>query len=138
MNIRFYNRGQRIQTTYDSSEIPMTRFVLRQAWNTRYNKSINRAITPFRAATNSGDLLSRRDYSCGGSCQTPQSIPGIKGIRSRMGHIVNNCDGSGIPPASCNVKYVYDSSNYIKFRKQREVNVNYVDQIFGGSKFSIY
>lgn len=132
-------RGQmppRLQTTHNSSDFARTRFTLRDSWNTNYRRQIDArtsAITPFRAVTNSGDLLSRKNYSCGGSNQVSQSKPGIKGIQGVMGHVLDNCDGSGVPAATCNVKYVYDSSNYTQFRKQREMNVNYDDLTFGGN-----
>ena len=135
LNTLLYTRNGGI-TTNDNST---TRFVLRQAWNTNYSRYPRTSITPFRAVTNSGDLLSRRNYSCGGSCQTAQSKPGLYGIRSRMGNVLNNCDSSGVPPASCNVRYVYDSSNYVTYKRQRELNVNYNDRTFGllRSKFLI-
>ena len=118
--------SQRLQTTHDSSDFPLTRIIVRDSWNTNYSRQLlynKSAITPFRAVTNSGDLLSRKNYSCGGSNQV--SRPCIKGIQSLMGHILNNCDGTGIPPSSCNVNYVYDSSNYTRFLKQRELNITY-------------
>ncbi len=127
----------RVQTTHDSSDFPQTRFVLRESWNTKYARQLlfnKPAITPFRAVTNSGDLLSRKNYSCGGSNQVAQSKPGIKGM---MGHILSNCDGTGVAPSSCNVKYVYDSSDYTRFLKQREMNVNYNDLTFGGNNTPI-
>jgi len=138
-DIKFSKKGlgkmpQRLQTTHDSSEFPLTRFVLRDSWNTKYTRQLafnKSAITPFRAVTNSGDLLSRKNYSCGGSNQVAQSKPGIKGLKGMMGHILNNCDGTGIPASSCNVNYVYDSSDYTRFVKQREANVNYNDVSFG-------
>lgn len=112
-----------------------TRFTLRQAWNTNYISQLAGAnkkmvTTPFRAVNNAGDLLSRQDYSCGGSCQTFQSRPGLKGLR--FGSVQSNCDGTNIPPASCNVKYVYDSSDYTKYRKQKNIIVNYNDVTEGG------
>ena len=60
----------------NSNTFSRTRFTLRDSWNTTsYSGSSNpkRIITPFRAVNNAGDLLSRENYSCGGSCQTPQS-----------------------------------------------------------------
>jgi hypothetical protein len=43
-------------------------------------------------------------------------------------------DGSGIPSANCNPKYVYDSSNYVTYRKQLAVNKNYRDTSDGGDQ----
>ena len=42
-------------------------------------------------------------------------------------------DATGIPSATCNTKFVYDSSDYIRFRKQMAVNRNYNDAGFGGA-----
>jgi hypothetical protein len=39
-----------------------------------------------------------------------------------------------IPSATCNVKYVYDSSDYVTYLKQKAVNKNYNDYTFGGDQ----
>jgi hypothetical protein len=115
----------------------VTRFKLREAWNTNYSRQTRndkRIITPFRAVNNAGDVLSRLNYSCGGNCQTPQSRPGMFGLKTRFGAIQNICDETLIPPSACNVKYVYDSSNYTTYLKQRAMNKNYNDRSFGGNE----
>ena len=101
--------------------------------------------TPFRAVNNAGDLLSRENYSCGGTCQSFQSRPGLRGLRQRFGSIQSTCVPSAaynslqlitnVPAAACNVKYVYDSSDYITYLKQRAVNKNYNDFSFGGDDY---
>ena len=126
---------QAVQTTDNNDDFAQNRFILRQAWNTNYKRNVNYkkiAVTPFRAVTNSGDLLSRQFYSCGGPCQTFQSRPGLHGLRTGFGHIADSCDGSGIQPASCNVKYVYDSSNYTRYMKEKAINSVYNDLSYGG------
>jgi hypothetical protein len=133
----------------NSDAFARTRFTLRDAWNTTsYSGSSNpkRIITPFRAVNNAGDLLSRENYSCGGSCQTPQSRPGLNGLRQRFGATSVSCRPSviwsalqvdlNIPSSTCNVKYVYDSSDYIKFKKDQAVNRNYNDRSFGGNDYN--
>jgi hypothetical protein len=115
----------------------MTRFTLRDAWNTLYSRQLKnnkRVITPFRAVNNAGDVLSRANYSCGGNCQTPQSRPGMFGLKNSFGAIQNVCDETLVPPSACNVKYVYDSSNYTTYLKQRAMNKNYNDRSFGGNE----
>jgi hypothetical protein len=144
-------RGYMPQTTLkvdkEYTEFEHIRFTLKQAWNTTYPGQLKRAnkksiTTPFRAVNNAGDLLSREYYSCGGSCQTPQSRPGMFGLSQRFGSSQNSCipgvvystyqlDPS-IPAATCNVKYVYDSSNYTTYLKQKAVNKNYNDLTYGG------
>jgi len=130
-------------------EFEQIRFTLKNAWNTTYPSQLRRdnlkqpITTPFRAVNNAGDLLSRENYSCGGSCQTFQSRPGLKGLRQRFGAIQDTCVPSAaynslqlinnIPAAACNVKYVYDSSDYTTYLKQRAVNKNYNDLTYGGN-----
>ncbi len=121
----------------DVCTIYINRFALREAWNTKYQAvllkaHIPRIATPFRAVNNAGDLLCRKYYSCGGPCQTPQSRPGLYGLSSKFGSISNKCDGSGVPPSSCNSKYVYDSSDYITYRKQRAILNTYTTASNGG------
>ena len=130
----------------NSNMFARTRFTLRDSWNTTsYSGSSNpkRIITPFRAVNNAGDLLSRENFSCGGSCQTPQSRPGLNGLRQRFGSTSTSCQQSvvwsslqldnNIPSSTCNVKYVYDGSDYTKFKKNQAVNRNYNDRSFGGN-----
>jgi len=129
-------------------EFEQIRFTLKNAWNTTYPSQLRRdnlkqsITTPFRAVNNAGDLLSRNNYSCGGSCQSFQSRPGLKGLRQRFGSVSDTCVPSAaysplqlitnIPAAACNVKYVYDSSNYTTYLKQKAVNKNYNDFTYGG------
>ena len=133
----------------NSDEFAQTRFTLRDAWNTSsvsgsaYPK---RMVGPFRAVNNAGDILSRQNYSCGGSCQSFQSRPGLKGLGQRFGAVSNSCRADvfyssnqfnpAIPPSACNTRYVYDSSDYIRFRKNQAFNKNYNDRSFGGNEYS--
>lgn len=120
---------------YKSSEQVMSRRVLVKSWNTAYatGQVNNRkcVTTPFRAVNNSGDFLGRVDYTCGGPNQTNADKPGWK---NRIRNMINNCDGTGIPSSTTNVKFVADSSDYAKFKKQRAINLNYNDSKFGGDK----
>ena len=133
--------------SYGSNDFDTLRFTLREAWNTTYPSQLKAAnkkaiITPFRAVTNSGDLLSRENYSCGGGCQTFQSRPGMFGLSQRFGSISNSCTGTfystyqiapSVPSATCNVRYVYDSSDYTTYLKQKSINKNYNDITFAGN-----
>jgi hypothetical protein len=137
---------QNVDKTYP--EFEQIRWTLKEAWNTKYRGQLRRnglkqsITTPFRAVNNAGDLLSRDNYSCGGTCQTPQSRPGLHGLRTHFGSVQSSCIPSAtysslqlinnIPAAACNVKYVYDSSDYTTYLKQRAVNKNYNDLSYGG------
>lgn len=133
----------------NSNRFARTRFTLRDAWNTSSTSGSSydkRIITPFRAVYNAGDILSRQDYSCGGSCQTPQSRPNLKGLRTRFGSISVSCVpsvlyssnqvNSAVPASACNVKYVYDGSDYTTYLKLKAINKNYNDISFGGNNYS--
>jgi hypothetical protein len=128
------------------------RFTLVNAWNTTYPSQLKRdnlkkpIIGPFRATQNAGDLLCRENFSCGGPCQTPQYRPNLHGLKQRFGATSKTCLPSvvynslqfikNIPSSTCNVKWVYDSSDYTTFLKQRAVNRNFNDFSFGGNKSS--
>ncbi len=122
-------------TMKGSSEHESVRFILRKAWNggaaSNNIKGYVRAATPFRIVNNAGDYLSRVNYTSGGSNQVKRGV--AIGWRSSAGGIHTTNDITGIPSATCNPKYVYDSSDYIRFRKQMAVNRTYDDVGFGGA-----
>ena len=131
-------------------EFEHIRFTLKNAWNTTYPSQLKRVgltktiTTPFRAVNNAGDLLGRENFACGGSCQSFQSRPGLRGLKLRFGATSTACTSSaayntlqlitGVPSATCNVKYVYDSSDYITYLKQKAINKNYNDLTYGGDQ----
>jgi len=126
-----------IQTlnNYKDSTNVMMRRVLVKSWNNPYAmgkvNGKSRVITPFRAVNNSGDFLARQNYVCGGPNQIQKSRAFYQGS---IGSIISKCDGSGIPSSTCNVKYVADSSDYTKFKKQRASVQNYNDVSNGGDQ----
>jgi hypothetical protein len=125
---------QTVNNYKDSNQV-MTRRVLRSSWNNSYaTGTVNgykRVVTPFRAVTNTGDFLGRQHYICGGSNQVNASKPGWKG---HIGSIISQCDTTGIPSSSCNVKFVADSSDYMTYKKQRAILQTYNDSKFGGDQ----
>ena len=121
------------------------RFTLRQAWNGQAAKGIVKgnkvAATPFRAVNNAGDLLNRVAYTSGGSNQVKTGR--IKTSANYTGNILGGSifakpDGSGVPSATTNVKWVYDGSDYTRFKKQQAANRSYNDWSFGGSNNGSY
>jgi len=149
-------RGWMPQATYNTEkryqDYEQIRFTLKNAWNTKYPSQLRQdglsksITTPFRAVNNAGDLLSRDNYSCGGSCQSFQSRPGLSGLKNHFGSVSDSCTPSAaynslqlirnIPAAACNVKYVYDSSDYITYLKQKAVVKNYNDLTYGGDDYN--
>lgn len=100
------------------------RFVLRRAWSKLPANIIPEpAIGGFRLANNAGDYLSRVNYVSGG--------PNMISTRPRL-PIVTRKDGGqrgspnqAVPGATCNPKYVYDASDFIKYRRQKAINYGY-------------
>ena len=122
-------------TNYKDSEQTSIRRILRNSWNNQQAVgTINgkkRVITPFRAVNNLGDFLSRQNYVCGGSNQVNADRPGWKG---RIGRIISQCDGTGVAAGSGNMRHVPDSSDYIRFKKQRAIGKTYNDLKNGGDQ----
>jgi hypothetical protein len=106
-----------------SSEDANIRHILRSSWNnqnTGIREGKDRVASPFKAVNNLDDFLSRKNYVCGGSNQVNPSKPGWN---HRIGSIMNMCDSSKIAGAVCNPKFVSDSSDYIKYKKQRAATI---------------
>jgi hypothetical protein len=121
------------------SQRERTRFLLREAWNGNAAsgtvKGIKIGATPFRAVNNAGDLLNRQYFTSGGSNQVNTGrikLAANGSARILGGNIFAQANPSGIPSANTNVKYVYDGSDYTKFKKQQAVNRNYNDYNYGG------
>ena len=133
-----YNGFSAKQTVlnYKDNKQATTRKVLRDGWNTTMAgptyKGYSRKIGPFRAVMNAGDWLSRKNYACGGPNPMSSNSPGWSGSLIFMGSQINNCDNTGVPAASCNVKYVYDSSLYTRYQREQAINRNYNDLKNGG------
>lgn len=127
--------GRQTINGYKNYDNVTTRTVLRRAWNTQFARgNVNgyeRVTTPFRAVNNSGDFLSRVNYICGGPNQVNASYPGWKG---RIGSIISQCDNTNIPSSTCNVKFVADSSDYSRFKREQAQNYTYNDIKDGGDE----
>jgi hypothetical protein len=148
--INGYMAQQTINVDKRYPEFEHIRFTLKNAWNTTYPSQLRRdnlkqpITTPFRAVNNAGDLLSRLNYSCGGTCQSFQSRPGLRGLKAHFGAVQDTCIPSAtysnlqllpnIPAAACNVKFVYDSSDYVTYLKQKAVNKNFNAIDYGGDQ----
>ena len=44
--------------------------------------------------------------------------------RSRIGPIIKQCDNTNVPCSNSNTKFVPDSSEYTKYKRQRSYNQN--------------
>lgn len=133
-----YSPAQTINN-YKTGEDALTRRVLRTAWNSRSIagpiNGYRRVITPFRAVNNSGDFLARKNYVCGGPAMESERRAGYRNI---MRFAPQNCDMTGVGGSTCNPKFVADSSDYVRFKRESAVNRNYNDLKNGGYNNSAY
>lgn len=130
---------QTITSSFDSQQVNI-RKILRNSWNGQNAAGeINghkRILTPFRAVKNLGDFLGRKNYSCGVSNpSTPLNVPRSRG---NIGTMWSVCDTTGVPTGAGNPKFVPDSSEYIRYKKERAFNLNYNDKGYGGYTNSAY
>jgi hypothetical protein len=127
-------------TNFKDNDSVIARRELRRVWNTNYTSGTyngnNRAIGPFRAVMNSGDFLSRPNYICGGP--NPANNTKASARRFSLRGFIDQCDSTGVPASSCNVKFVADSSDYTKFRRQTAFSKNYNDLKNGGYNNAAY
>ena len=128
-----YSPKQIVNGSKDSVD-SLHRKVLRSSWNSANLSKINGynpSVGPFRAVNALGDFLGRQNYSCGGPNPQNASKPGYG---RHIGSVPQNCDSTGIPPTTCNPKFVADSSDYIRFKKLKAVNRGYNDLSYGGDQ----
>lgn len=130
---------QQTITNYKQAEVLNMRKVITRSWsNINTATTLNnrgRVLTPFRAANNLGDFLGRKNYVSGGPNPQSASRPGYSRL---IGSIRENPDNTGIVGASCNPKFVADSSDYIKFKRQVATIRNYNNLSFGGYNNASY
>lgn len=135
--MKHYGKSSSIVKSYptiDNNSRGDTRHVLRRVWNGRlrqyapYGKN-KWSGNGFRAVMNAGDPLSRINYSCGGPNMISGGVGRMTGMNANTlkdgGQSKNFCDKSNIPPQTCNVRYVYDSSDIIRYKKELAINKNY-------------
>lgn len=113
---------------YKTTEDVITRKIILKSWNNPYASGevngFTRRSSPFPTIYNRTDFLSRQNYVC--NVPNPIQESRIR-LKSNMGSIMNNCDGSGIDCANTNTKYVPDSSLYTTYKRQMATNQNFND-----------
>jgi len=112
----------------------MQRLTLRRAFgNTAFpgNPSV---ITPFRRYFNAGDTNGTVNSYPSPLLGATNQVTGNRMVSQLNATGGGNHFGSAF--YSGNQKYVYDSSNYVSFRKLKAVNKNYNDSSFGGASGS--
>ena len=98
------------------------------------NKNLPLRITPFRLAFNAGDI---------NGTENQEPIPELPGSNQLNGQNVSrinargdNIQNNGGAGYSGNPKFVYDGSDYVRFKKLQALNKNYNDSSYGGANNS--
>lgn len=97
------------------------------------------SLTPFRRAMNAGDPFNRANMLPDSEIQTNTPSNQIQGrLRRAANQAANSTAGSGLAMTTGgsaytgNPKFVYDGSDYVRFKKLLAKNNNYNDPTFGG------
>ena len=92
--------------------------------------------TPFRAIMSAGDVNGTVNQSGSSRLTNATQVqqPRVKGTQNNPGSVRNEGDAY----FTGNPRYVYDSSDYIKYKKLKSVNKTYNDSSFGGSNNGSY
>jgi hypothetical protein len=91
------------------------------------------AITPFRRYFNAGDTAGTVNSASSPLLGQPPNQVGVSSIVTRLHAKYGGTSNQGSAFYTGNPKYVYDSSNYVRFKKLQAVNRNYNDSSFGGA-----
>lgn len=129
------------------SERSQSRLVLREAWGQygflkRLNildTSYRSGLTPFRQAMNAGDMKQASSHYSG--VGPDKRLPLINQVNG-IGPSKLYANGGSIQPGNSaytgNPHYVYDSSDYIRYRRLKANLNTYNDESFGGSNNGSY
>ena len=126
---------QTISSQKNSDEV-MIRRQLRDVWN-RPNAvgKINghkRAASEFKSVANISDFLSREHYAAG-NIPNPSNTT-HSNVFWKIGSIIKQIDNTGVACSNSNTRFVPDSSEFTKYRKQRAFNRNYNDYTNSGDQ----
>jgi hypothetical protein len=111
----------------EASQIPRERFMIQNAISK--NSRFQWAQTPFRVAFNAGDLHLRQNAP-GGANAVKSGVGNMRGLISD-----STQKGDG---ATGNQHFVYDSSDYTRFKRLVAKQKLYNDYTFGGTSYTPY
>ena len=131
-------KGVQTSQNIGTNERALVRNTLRNAYNNVCNfKSLglpnNGKTTPFRITTNSGDPNSTVNQNPSSNLPSHNMVNGIQGNLTINRAQVNGTTNNGGAYYTGNPRYVYDSSNYIRYRKDIAIQKNYNDSTDGGN-----
>uniref|UniRef100_A0A6C0IIA1 Uncharacterized protein n=1 Tax=viral metagenome TaxID=1070528 RepID=A0A6C0IIA1_9ZZZZ len=105
------------------------RTILRRAMNNAY--PINAVITPFRASLNAGDIAGTVHSNPSNLSPGSNQVTSAR-IATQQRAFFGGVHNDGGSYYSGNSRYVYDSSDYVRYKKLIAENKTYNDLSFGG------
>ena len=115
------------------SQRAMNRLILRQVLNHKvFPNGDPHRITPFRRYLNAGDTAGTMNSGPSALLGTPSNQVKGSSMVARI-QVTRGSANTGEAFFSGNQKFVYDSSDYVKFKKLFATNKTYNDLTFGGA-----
>lgn len=127
-----------------SSERGQSRFILRHAFGRKnwlesvIGYSVQPAIGNFRRSMNAGDILGTVNEGPLPALPRPNQVNGPNIAPGRLHGLNGGSVQTGGAAYSGNPKYVYDSSDYVRFKNLQATLRTYNDSSFGGSNNGSY
>jgi hypothetical protein len=126
------------------------RFVLREAFGNQYLSNNNPVVqspayyvnqglsktTPFRAIMSAGDVNGSKNQAGAPFLPSPNQVRPSYVQTVKM--FTNGVQDNGTSYFTGNPRYVYDGSDYVRYKKLRAVNKTYDDKSFGGANNGAY
>jgi hypothetical protein len=113
-------------------ERELERLFLRRVFGNRTFPNNAAVITPFRRYFNAGDTAGTVNSSPSPQMGNPINQARSSSMVSRL-HASGGGTQSGSAFYTGNPKFVYDGSDFMRYRKLKAINKNYNDSSFGGS-----
>jgi hypothetical protein len=91
----------------------------------------------FRAAYNAGDHMGTVNEGPDSTLPHPNQVNNVKSVSLKYTTSAGSVN-TGSAAFTGNPKYVYDSSDFIRYKKLKSINNNYNDSSYGGSNNGSY
>ena len=101
------------------------------------NTQLKSSVGPFRVAFNAGDPMGSNNSAGLPTLPAPNQV-GTAGASGNLHFTTGATNNNGTSAFTGNPKYVYDGSDYVRFKRQTAVLKTYNDESFGGANNGSY
>ena len=102
------------------------------------NNNLKSAVGPFRLAFNAGDPMGSINSAGLSTLPAPNQVGSGRASSANLHFTTGGAHNDGAAAFTGNPKYVYDGSDYIRFKRQTAVLKTYNDESFGGANNGSY